>query len=948
MFLCASVYAQDSHVLISVSAPYVHDRKLYQDLFINKNDVKISSVTIACYDVTNPSDSIKVYAIKAKGVKSKRKEAYYADIQLSTKEKGSVFQSPYEKILQKNTSLPAGDYCTYVTIRLKDSVITRSFIHHIDSLLGSGTAAHKEFENIYNPGTKKSKFTSAGKKIAARISTPTLIKKYSKKVDKTFKSKGFEVSYREVGTKTYADVAYQGRFVGYYEMDKNESVEEKIERQRAMRSGGLTPGFSNKLENNGPVFSRMKELYKDKKKNEAVGNISLTGNMASGQEEYSQNENNYFELAGQVEVPIKNIPVQMEAYYTSQDNNRIAKASYFRVHYDSEQAKSQLMQMISGYRNKYDEAAAGEGTLKSIYGSYISRLKSEKGKLMADVMAETGIADPGKFKVDTTGLFKEITAASEKRLKDSLGKTGGDEKGKAQAAQRNAKERYDKAMEKYRKAEEMEQKIQHYNTLLEQYRTNNYFDSLMAYDKLKDVEDADNKSYKQLAKKAGDLLPEGDAKKFIAGVTNFDAGIFSKQLSAYTINGQNIKGFDVGYDIGFCETGFTYGRVEYVSRDGQLDKYTGYSARTKFKTVPKQTTSLIYYGYMPSKSMLTENEFFKEMNSYMPAFKTPIHIFSIVQSGSVTKHVNMEAEAATSFRSRTEFVRKDVKLGDKMAYRLSAEGAIPQTNVGVTAGYEHVGKQFENNTLPLNLSGTDKYTAGAKSTFFKNFLGLAVEYNYLVQQNFASKSSNSKWGFEVKTTSKRYPSASLSYRPFATYRSFADTFNVPQRPIIGEVWLGKLSYQLKNKIWSLRLTAIYNKNTAMADTVESNSNVAQLNALYTRGKTNFIFNAGQTDVKANTISAVHGKTKFLSLSASHAIDEQWSVNGGQDIGLAKTGLCRYAVNAGCGYRFKKLPLALQTSFRYNTYRMAGQGWKNIYSGMVDLNWQFRFKVSDKL
>lgn len=488
------------------------------------------------------------------------------------------------------------------------------------------------------------------------------------------------------------------------------------------------------------------------------------------------------------------------------------------------------------------------------------------------------------------------------------------------------------------------------NTLLEQYRDNNYIDSVVAYDKIKNIADGkgDEKSYKQLVKSASGLLPEGSAKKFITGLTNLDAGIINKRISSYTLNGQTIKGVDVGYDLGFCETGFTYGRIEYVGRDGTVDKYSGYSARANFKPTKKQTATVTYFGYMPSKKMLNETDFFKDVDVTMPSFKQPVNIVSLAYGGTLSKTFHFETEGATSFRSVHDYNKENTHIADKSSWKFLIDGIIPNTNLNVQANYEHVGKQFENNTLPLNLSGTDKYTATVKNTFFKSFLAVGVEYNYLIQQNFSNRSASSKWGFDISTHSKQYPSISLSYKPFATFRSYSDTLNIPQRPILGAVWLGKVSYQIKKKGYVLRLTGIYNKNTALVDTTATNSNLVQLNFLYTRGKINLMMNVGQMGMNATQVSSVHQKTNYMTFSGGYQLNAQWMVNAGQDIGFTSYGLSRYAATMGWSYRFKNTPLMIRVNMRYNTYKLAEtQSWKTLYSGMLDINWSFKFKMNEK-
>src|SRR5579872_1488785 len=140
-------------------------------------------------------------------------------------------------------------------------------------------------------------------------------------------------------------------------------------------------------------------------------------------------------------------------------------------------------------------------------------------------------------------------------------------------------------------------------------------------------------TYKQMAKKGDALLPDGQAKGFIAGITNFDAGMFPKEESKYTMSGQQMKGVDCGYDLGICQAGVTLGKTEYVGRDGTLDKYTCYSERTTFKPIKKQKLSLIYYGYTADRKM-TGDAFFNNANISAPGFFEPVNIISTKYDGT--------------------------------------------------------------------------------------------------------------------------------------------------------------------------------------------------------------------------------------------------------------------------------------------------------------------------
>ncbi len=945
--------AIDSTSVYLLSLPYKHQNDIYQDVYIENTTSKIIQVTINCIDITNPGDSVQVYILKNKIVKKIKNKTLYSSIQLSKDDKKLTFNPVYYKILSRGNSLPTGDYLVKLKLVIEERVVEQDYTYHIDSMLVPGSSISRTIDNIYSESSNKSflGITYGRRKTSDnRFQTFGIIRQTSTKVDKALKKRGFDVNYRYLNNKRYADVFCEDKYVGYYEVDLNMPLSKKIDARKETIKNPLSD-VDNSLNQNKPILSQIKELKGEKNEKEVKGQLNITGNVSTGQEEYSQSDNNYYEVAGQIEAPIMNIPVTISGYYTSQDKGRTIKSSYIRFHYDSDESKNELLNLISGYNKKYRETVSKGDALNGIYSKYIENLQSEKGRLLNDMQAETGIPDIEKYKIDTSGLFDRVVRKIEKKAIDTLNIKHADSSKLAQDKEA-AKNRYKKIVEDIRKVQKLEDNVKHYKALLEKYSENRYIDSALVFDKVKDIEGAntDNLSYKQLSKSAASLLPPGENKKAITGITSFDLGIFSKNISAYTLNGQNIKGADVGYDLGLFEVGITCGNVDYVSRDGVLDRYVGYSGRASFKPGKQQKVSLVYFGYAPGKRMLNQDTFFKDVDVYMPTFREPINILSIIHSGVVADNVNVESEVATSYRAYREFENSDVgKLSEKMAYRIGATWAIPYTSIDVKAGYEHIGEKFENNTLPLNLSGTDKYNASVKNDFLKGFLTVGVEYNYLLQRNFVSRSANSKWGFEVKTNSKRYPSASISYKPFSTFRSFSDTFNIPQRPILGEVWLGKLSYQWKNQIHVFRITAIYNKNTAIADTVASNSNVSQLNLIYNRGKLFFMSNAGQTQVGGSNLSAIHNKTTFFAIAVGYTLNDQWNVSAGQDIAFIRTGLSRYAANIGAAHQLRKVPLVVRGNFRYNQYRTSEiMPWRSIYSGMLDVTWQFKCKLKEKV
>ncbi len=471
-------------------------------------------------------------------------------------------------------------------------------------------------------------------------------------------------------------------------------------------------------------------------------------------------------------------------------------------------------------------------------------------------------------------------------------------------------------------------------------------------------------------------MPEGKAKTFVAGLTNLDAGIFSKYTSRYTAAGQQMTGLDVGYDIGFAQIGMTVGKTEYAGRDGGLDKYTTYSGRMLFSPAKGQKAGIVYYGYTPSRSMLGDNDFFKNADIALPTFRAPVHIVSATYEGTIAKEVSLEGEIATSFRNGSDQKFSSGFDADRIAWHLNGESRIPKTPLALTGGYEHGGRNFQNSTLPVGIAGADLYKAGVKGAFFHDFLTAGVEFNHMQQQNLYATGGNNRWGFEVATHSKQYPSVSLSYKPFATFRAITDTLAIPQRPLQGAVWIGKATYQIKRPGGvSYRFSAVLNRSTSHSDSVRYGADLVQLNAIYTDKIWMAMLSAGQSMMSTNSsgygtdsLNPAHVRTTFGMGSLSYALSKAASVSGGADIGFAPFGLSKWGLSGGLSYRMKAAPLTARISTRYSAYRLAGYSgavnrdsgssgstnntetsepmrWRQLISGSIELIWQFRMKLN---
>jgi hypothetical protein len=943
--------ARTDSLLIQCDLPYLSKQILHQDIFLKSDSAFKAYLSFNCFKI-NSSDSQFIYSRYKVPVKIKKGVRIIGVDVKSLRDSGRIDPEIFA-ILKKTNALPAGNYHINVFVFNNNMEKAWSFSHVIDSALSRQSSSRRDLESSLAPdkGIRVAgiRLLTENPVTAARTNLARLEQKYNK-IERGFKRKGLTTVKRPGANSIFFDVYYHDWFLGYYKLDTAGSVVGAIENERHRLAADAGSFASTELEDIQSIFTQMKKLNKATgENNEGNGELGLTTYLSTGQEENSANENNYYELHGQLEMPVMGIPVSIEGLYTSQDKNRKIKASYIRLHYDTEKAKDELVRLIQSYNRKYEQTASSGKGLEFVYNSYMQKLRDQQGKLMDSIRKQAGIGSID-LTLDTSALRKQITDSLAGYARDADGiDTAGinDLMTNAMAKADSIKHKADRLVRQYEKAKALERQVEKYEKLIDQYKNTNYFDSVLAYSKVKELEDADDLSYKQLSKKAESLLPNGRVKKFATGLTHLDAGIFSKQESSYTLAGQTIKGIDIGYDFGFCTTAFTVGKVEYAGRDGALDKYTGYSVRASFKPGKKQKASLIYFGYTPSRKMLTEESFFKDVDASMPSFTSPVHILSMTYSGTVFKGVHYEAEAAGSFNKYETAQKSDYAITDRMAYNIKVDGEVPYTSVALNGAYEHVGNAFENNTAPINLSGIERYTLGSKGTFFRNFLTLGVEYNYLEQQSFSGKGGNTKWGFEVATHSRRYPSLMISYKPFATFRSYSDTLDIPQRPLIGEVWTGRATYQLKKKEYNVRFTAIYNHNTSILDTIQTNASVTQFNTIWQDKKQMLMLNIGRTENSGIDTAAIHLTTTFLDISASRIFNERWSLSGGLDMGVARFGLSKYGATVGCQYVFQKIPITIRAMTRYNSYGLEERRpWRQLLGGSLDVLWRFRFKVNE--
>lgn len=883
------------------------DRKVYLDVLYVSDSVHLVKLNVFIYKYSEKGDSLLVLSKKdfqftAKKGDGKRK------INFSKVDSNTKYNTKFYEVFKRTNNIPPGVYKIFVTTKSDSTIIQNVFLREVDSVLSPTSPIRRDINESLLPKSKSFlglRFNNP----AAGVKSPAgnALKHSKNKTAKAAKRRGLTPIQSEVNGKGRIDLYYQDWFAGRYEIENKKPLSEQVNnKEKIPTSSNLNSLTSNSL-GHPTLFSQHKKLNEEKKDNDEIkGDIGMTTNLSTGQEQNSSVDNNFYELRGRVEAPIFNLPVEFEGLYTSQDKNRKVKSSYFRIHYDVDKVKEGMKKSLTSYNTKFSETKEKNIGMEQVYTSGIHNLEAQKSKLQSK-------GDIGKEKNNS--------------LID------------------------DEQLQRSKKIAELDKKISRYKTLLDQNKNAQYFDSTLGYSKTKDIGKINDLSYKQMAKLGTNMLPDGQAKKFLSGVTRMDAGMFPKDESKYTMSGQMMKGVDFGYDMGFCEASVTIGKTEYVGRDGNLDKYTCYAVKSAFKPVYDQKISLVYYGYTADKRIISGDHFYKNINISAPGFFQPVHIVSANHTGSITKYVMLGGEVATSIKQSDKTELPVSPRADKMAYHFTTEGNIPNTAINLEAEYNKTGKKFENNTLPISLSGTEQYRLSGRNDFFKSYVTAGITYNYFFQQNFSTSGSNKKWGFDVKTNFKRYPNIALSYKPFTTFQSIADTMNIPQRPLFGSVATGKATYNIKKNSRSIRFTILYNQNVTTVDTTKYGSTLMQGAVIYANKRMMNSVTIGRMDVLGTNIAAAStmpAKSSFLSLAANYALNKKFSVAGGQDFGVASFGFCRYVATGGVVCRFVKVPITARANMRFNTYELSeGAAWKQLYSGNIDLSYRFKVKTLHK-
>lgn len=914
---------------------YFKKGKPHVDILISSDVSQTVTISMSLTYLASPRQ--KIYETKMAGYTLKKG---ISKISIDLNSKGNIAaNSDFMELCRKCKTIPVGDYA--IALSLDTST------YSIYKVVSEQSPVCKGFSDYIQTRADFAKLRQG------RQSERDKLENY---IAKELGRIGISATIVQEQGKLELSTRFGQYNLGLYTLASFSEVDAKLKGLKKDIKEQSKHAFQNGLENYESLFSQFKTVNLTQQ-DEVSGYLGVSANMGNQADAFSGQQRNYYEFEGGIEAPVLDIPVKINAFYTTQDINRKIKASYFHIEFNAEKLKEKFMKGISTYKQEYKKVEGKSQNIEGEYQGLLKSLKSQKESILISLLSQTGLTQAtkyidqdalknGEYKLDSTALFEAMMVKVDSMKNDSSISSS-----ILYKKQDSVRQVYAKVMKRYNELKQAQEKYAKYSSLVKQYKNTAMFDSILGYNKIKHIDQYQNMTYKDMAKAATNILPEGKIKRFVTGITNFNIGMFSKMESRYTLAGQQLNGFNLGYDIGFGTLDLTAGNTQFIGRSGELDRYTFYTGKLKSKPILKQDLDFSYYGYTPSRRMFNEDkDFFKNINSLIPTFRKPTHIISVTQKGNLFKWLNLQSEVAYSTHSKEAEAKSDkALLHDKLAYALEVEGQLPLFDLDIAISYEHIGLHFENNTLPFNAQGTNRIRAAVKGNFLKNNVQAGIEWNYIFQHSLFNDTRNTKWGFDVKTKSKRYPTLAVSYKPFSTFRSVADTFFIPQRPIIGDVFTGKISYQYKRKDKLAQFQLLLNRSRSTMDTVENGSNLFQFSASYATKRNSSFLSLSRIDNQASAAvlaSSWHFNNKYmLSVSENLVVSEKLSSTMGIDLGLSQFGVSSKGLNAGLSYKTVKLPLVYRAQFRYARYKITeAESWNDIIRCTIALNWQFKYNL----
>jgi len=900
--------------------------RIFQKVAFVSSEKKSYDIKIEAFQLSN-DDSVKLYESLYKNILINEGVSEHL---FDLDQIGSKIQlNPiFYEIISANKKYSAGAYVINILafdLNSKKEVYNRRVLFSVDSTLDLSSGIRQKINRII----LNEKYFNWVRKPKSFPNSESKLDQVNQINAKIHSKTGFEANPLLIKGKYYSELKHKNWFVGLYELRKVNELKNKIEAENFELKSDPTNFISTDF-GKLPSINNQIKIYNNTAKKEINGEVTIQTCISNDQDPGSSLSNNYFDIQTSFSSKVGSFPIGVALYYTSLDNERQNTASYFRFFYNIDEAKSDIKKSIHVYDQKLQELESKQKGYALVYNEYLNRLNGEWTNLNSELVSlkasnqlqENPTINPeiaNRLLLQNDSLSKIRMASSQAKKRDSI----------------------NKVIElKQKKLELVQQKITKYRLLLNQYADRFKIDSTIAHKDGFNRKSVEDMSFKEMVNYANILLPDGKVKKFTSGLTHFEIGILNRYESKYTMSGQNLKGSSIGYDFGLASLSLSLGKTEYVSRSGAVESYSCLLLRSDFKKWKNQSFSVLYYNYSSPNDVLKSNNTLKNDFS-IPSLAKPTQILSISHEGKIGNYIRCQNEVASSFKNAIN--TKELGFSNT-AFKSELEINIPLIKSDVKGSWEQIGKNFENKSLPLNRAATTHQIYSIQSELFKSKIIVGVQYNIIRQEYASSMATNEKWGFDCRTNlNKRFPSLGVSYKPFTTFRSIADTNLIQQKPLLGSVWTAKSTYQLKRGNNVFRFVLVFNQNKSFSsDSMKIANQSVQTNFIYASKLDQISLNLGwlySSSVVAENISQSH--TYLTSVNYSRKLGQLWNFSAGTDLAIGRSKLERVSGNTTVKYQFKSQPIALNITGRYvhlNQYLSEDRNYGMLQLG---IHWQLK-------
>src|SRR5690606_5038903 len=121
----------------------------------------------------------------------------------------------------------------------------------------------------------------------------------------------------------------------------------------------------------------------------------------------------------------------------------------------------------------------------------------------------------------------------------------------------------------------------------------------------------------------------------------------------------------------------------------------------------------------------------------LPSYLNATNIMTFQHHGSfINSNLLFDVDLSVSdIKEKSKEVKDHEHFKDKIAFTTQFTFNIPNTSFLITGTYEHVAKDFENNSLPFNLTGIDRFSSSVSGYVLSNKLFVNLNFNFFKNEN---------------------------------------------------------------------------------------------------------------------------------------------------------------------------------------------------------------------